>query len=406
MGGSTIRRIAALASVAAATWLGASGIARADKLVTIPIPDRHGEIPATWLGYPGPPKANVLLPDHYDARKRYPLLVLLHGLNCNYGWYVQTGLIAAFKGFKGIVVMPEGANGWYADWWNDGQRGSPAWESYELNEVLPAVLARYRILPQRRYHALAGISMGGLGAAYLGGRLPGFFGSVATLSGFVDPQYYAPVTSAGMAAVSDAPGHGDDDADPVYGPPDGFYADGHNPANLSMNLEQTRVFQNTGNGVPSNNWLSNPANGGPTSLTGPGTEGQIIYPMNQLYHQALSAAGVDVTYQTHPGGHGSVMDFLDELKAMLAWGVFKPVVTHPQSWVNDTVATSGQLWDVGYRFARPPSAVVQFRRSGSSLSIGAAGSAVTITTGGGCVIHTGTPATVRIARRGCREQRR
>src|SRR5581483_11198623 len=216
------------------------------------------------------------------------------------------------------------------------------------------------ILPQRRYHAIAGISMGGLGAPYLGGRLPGFFGSVAALSGFVDPQYFAPITDEAMGVVAYAPARGDYNWDAVYGAPSSFYADGHNPAKLAMNLAQTRVFESTGNTAPSNNWFSDPAAGGPESVAGPLAEGHIIYPMNQRYHQALSAAGVDVTYQVHPGGHGSLKDFLAELKAMLAGGVFKPVVTHPTAWVNDTAAASGQLWDLGYRFAQPPSQVVQF----------------------------------------------
>jgi hypothetical protein len=59
---------------------------------------------------------------------------------------------------------------------------------------------------------------------------------------------------------------------------------------------------------------------------------------------------------------------------------------------------------------------VKFRQSGRTLSISAAGSAVTITTGTGCAIHTPTPATVhlpatnlmspgrpdRVARKACR----
>jgi hypothetical protein len=135
------------------------------------------------------------------------------------------------------------------------------------------------------------------------------------------------------------------------------------------------------------------------------TEGRIIYPMSQLYHDALVAAGVDVTYQVQPGGHDDP-HFRQELKAMLAWGLFKSVVSNPTDWVNETVATSGQLWDLGYRFAKPPNQVVQFRDVGGSLSISAAGSAATITTRGGCVIHTGTPATVLISRRSCRERRR
>ena len=123
--------------------------------------------------------------------------------------------------------------------------------------------------------------------------------------------------------------------------------------------------------------------------------------MNQLYHHALTAAGVDVTYQVHSGGH-DLPDFEDEFAAMFAWGLFDhPVVTAPQSWTNATVATSGQLWDVGYRFATAPTKVVEFQRSGDQLSISAAGSAVTITTAHGCAITTATPATVADLDRSC-----
>ena len=85
--------------------------------------------------------------------------------------------------------------------------------------------------------------MGGLGAVYLAGRLPGFFGSVATLSGFVDPQFLAPVIQPAMGLVSSSTEKGDNDPDPIYGPPNGFYADGHNPALLTMNLNQTRAVR-------------------------------------------------------------------------------------------------------------------------------------------------------------------
>jgi hypothetical protein len=243
--------------------------------------------------------------------------------------------------------------------------------------------------------------MGGLGAAYLGGRLPGFFGSVASLSGFVDPQYFAPITGEGMGLTSIAPLHGDYGLYPVDGPPNGFYATGHNPTRLAMNLEQTRVFESTGTGVPSSAGLKDPS----VIPVGSLLESLIIYPMNQLYDRALTGAGVDVTYQVHTGGHDAP-DAANEVTAMVAWGLFKPVITHPDSWVNDTVATDGELWDIGYRFDQPPDQIVQFRRVGRSLSISAAGSAVTITTSGRCAIHTGTPATVRVPRRSCRGKRR
>ena len=367
--------------------------ARANQIVTVTIPATAGEVAAKWLSYPGPPRANVLLPIGYSRRKAYPLLVLLHGLQSNYNWYAENGIQQTMAGLDAIVVMPEGASGWYTDWWNNGQRSNPSWESYELNEVLPYILRHYRILPQRRYHAIAGISMGGLGATYLGGRLPGFFGSVATLSGFVDPQIYGVLISEGETLTSLAPLNGDFDFNAVEGPPSGFYATGHNPAALVENLLHTRLFVSTGTGIPTSAELSIPVQG----LEGSVLEGGIIYPMNRAYRTSLAAAGVNVTYQAHSGGH-DVPNFRDELEAMLAWGPFKPVVSHPRSWVNETVATAGRLWDIAYRFATAPDAVVQFHRSGRSLSVAAAGSSVTLTTSRGCTITTPTPATVMLPR--------
>jgi S-formylglutathione hydrolase FrmB len=299
-------------------------------------------------------------------------------------------------GLDAIVVMPEGASGWYTDWWNNGERGNPSWESYELNEVLPWIVSHYKILPQRRYHAIAGISMGGLGATYLGGRLPGFFGSVATLSGFVDPQEYGFPASEGEALTALAPFKGDLDLSAVEGPANGFYATGHNPTALVGNLAHSRILQITGIGLPTAAGYS--GSDLIEGLVGTVLEGTIIHPMNLAYHAALMSAGIPSTYQVFPGGHDNP-NFVDELKALLAWGLFKPVVTDPSSWSNETVATSGQLWDVGYRFATPPDAVVTFRQSGRTLSVGAAGSSVTLITTSGCAIHTATPATVTLPTR-------
>jgi S-formylglutathione hydrolase FrmB len=368
------------------------GVSAQPRLVTITILARHADLPSKWLPYPGPPRANVMLPIGYDPQRRYPLIVALNGLNTDYSWWAHWGLTKPFEALHAIVVMPEGASGWYTDWWNHGRRGSPSWETYELDDVLPAIMHRYPILPQRRFHALVGVSMGGMGSAYLGGRLPGFFGSVAVMSGFVDPQYFAPVPDAFMTATALAPAKGDYAPFAVEGQPFGFYMRGHNPTRLAMNLRQTRVFVTTGNGAPSSH----------AGFNTPGSEEEAvaIYPMSQRYHRALLGAGVDVTYQAHTGGH-DIPDFLAEVQAIVRWGLFKPVVTHPLSWVNDTVATHGQLWDVHYRFAKPPTKVVEFRRSGGRLSISTAGSAVMLTTNGGCAIRTPTPATVVIPTRSC-----
>jgi hypothetical protein len=295
-------------------------------------------------------------------------------------------------GLQAIVVSPDGETGWYADWYNNGAYGTPEWESYILDEAVPQIAQRYKILSQRRYHALFGISMGGLGAAYLGGRLPGFFGSIGVLSGFVDLQIAPEVVSLGMDALTGAP------AGSVVGPENGFYATGHNPTALVQNLQDTRVFVSAGNGIPT------PADGTGGGVAN-GEEAGVIRPMSDAYDSALKAAGIDLTYQTHTGCH-CWPDFQAELRNAIAWGPFKPVVEHPTDWVNETVATHGQLWDLGYRFASHPTAVVRFTRTGSRLRIGAAGSSVTLTTSRGCVLRLATPADVQIPSRSCAPTRR
>jgi len=160
-----------------------------------------------------------------------------------------------------------------------------------------------------------------------------------------------------------------------------------------LNLQHTRVFESTGTGIPSK------ADPDPGQFAI--EEEQIIYPMSQNYYEALAAAGIDVTYQVHSGGH-DIPDFLNEIKAMLGWGLFKPVANAPRFWNNQTVATKGQLWDFSYRFVNPPTQIVTFSRSGTTLSISAAGSAVTITTDTGCIFPTSTPTIIHLSSRNCR----
>ncbi len=359
-------------------------------MTTITIPDRHGEIPSKWLTYPGQPRADVVLPDGYNAHKRYPLLVLLPGFSNTYAAFTDPNELDAQRllaGFQAIVVIPEGETGWYADWYNNGRYGTPEWESYILDEVIPQILHRYKVLPQRRYHALFGISMGGLGAAYLGGRLPGFFGSVGVLSGFVDLQIVPGIVSVSMDQLSGVP------IGSVIGPEDGFYATGHNPAALVANLKHTRVFMSAGDGT------STPADG-PGASVGSAEEAGVIRPMSDAYASALRAARIGLIYHTHPGCHCWV-DFQAELRDAIAWGPFQPVVEHPAEWVNETVATHGQLWDIGYAFAKHPNAVVRFTSSGGRLQISAAGTTVTLTTSRGGVLHLATPASLQIPSKWC-----
>ncbi len=366
-----------------------AGPASANQLVAITLPARHDEVPSKWLTYPGQPRADVLLPSGYDPTRAYPLIVLLPGFSNTYAILGPSMLDAqrVLANLHAIVVSPEGETGWYTDWYNHGDYGTPEWESCILDEAIPQILQRYRILPQRRYHALFGVSMGGFGAAYLGGRLPGFFGSIGILSGYVDLSVVPALPAAGMDALSgQSPGT-------VVGPGTGFYAGGHDPARLVGNLQYTRVFMSAGNGVPT------PPDGNGGGV-GNAEEAGVIRPMSDAYDRALKAGDIDVSYQTHNGCH-CWPDFQDELRSAIAWNPFAPAVGHPARWENQTVATHGELWDIGYAFASHPDAVVRFTRAGSLLKVSAAGTSVTITASRGCVLHAATPARLQIPTKSC-----
>jgi S-formylglutathione hydrolase FrmB len=359
---------------------------QAARLKTIEIPDRHGELSQHWLDHPGEPRADVLLPDRYDPKKPYPLLLLLAGFTNDYATWVTDGHADEILGnLNAIVVMPEAGRGWYADWWNDGMRGDPAFESYYLDEVIPQIRKRYEIRKARRYHAVIGVSMGGLGAAYLGGRLPGFFGSVGMISGFLDMQYLPGITGVqSLLAGGSSP-------ESLYGPEGSFYEDGHNPTRLVRNLADARVYVGVGDGTVSSRGVDNPSD----AQTNAAKESAILRPMTDNWMAAAERAGLDVTFSPHPGVH-DWPDFEYDLSNIVRWGLFKPVAKHSRFWTNKTVATHGELWGIDYRFDTAPDRVVRFQRSARHLLISDSGSRLTLRPARGCKQRLATPTTIKL----------
>src|SRR5918999_5270449 len=133
-----------------------AGSAQAAEIVTWETKSRFVD-PAEVRFNPSPPGApprqpglrvNVYLPDGYDGKRRFPVLYLLHNLYTTFeGWAnsQQGDVMNVARGFPGIIVMPEGARGFYANWWNDGARGNPGWERYHLGELVRLAERRLRI---------------------------------------------------------------------------------------------------------------------------------------------------------------------------------------------------------------------------------------------------------------------
>lgn len=366
--------------------------ASAGRLVTIetqssyvnPSEEPMGPPPA---GAPDRTKAlrvNVMLPDGYarHPNRRYPVLYLLHGITSAYDYWTNPergDARSVLAGFPGIVVMPEGGGyGLYSDWWNAGALGRPRWESYHLRELVPLIERRFRIRSGRRWHAIAGLSVGGYGAVYYATQRPGYFGSVASFSGALAferaTDAFACDTGAGPYSVSCT--------SDILGPTSGFYAQGHNAIRLVEALRATRVYVSSGNGVicpgdsagaefdgwgPDAPAVFNPPLVIPTALaTFPVTE-IALRDMMDRFANAARAAGVSVTERRTCGIH-----WWDPWRRALAdarrWGFFQAVEKRPTEWTYITASRSGRMWSLRFRFAAPMTAVATFERDRKFLT--------------------------------------
>lgn len=328
--------------------------AEAAELVTIKTPSKHID-PATvlWNGedHPRELRANVLLPDGYDGKRRFPVLFLLHGVGDAYNTWAKPkngDILETAKGFPGIIVMPEGDRGFYTNWWNDGRRGDPGWERYYLDELIPLVERRFRVRKRRRFHAIAGLSMGGLGSVYLTSQRPHYFGSAATFSGFVSHQ--RPEVEAGLRAV------GGVEYTDIFGPRDGFYASGHNPTKLTQNLRHTRLYVTVGDGTPAEGQV-NP--GGAAVEAG-------LKPQSEELVAAAEESGVDVTYEPLNGIH-DWPEWRRALRNAIAWGFFKDGPDTSTSWDYLTAMPKTRTWGFRFKFAEPPEELIRFERRGRRL---------------------------------------
>jgi S-formylglutathione hydrolase FrmB len=337
------------------------------------------------------PKVNVRLPDGYRAgsKRGYPVLWLLHGaFEGADRWSGNIRELAA--GLPAILVMPDGGRfGMYTNWWNGGARRDPAWATYHLKILRRAIERRYPVRSGRRWHAIAGISMGGQGALRYAARMPGYFGSaVGFSSAFPDMQSDVAYGGLNTLPVEDAGPNGVYDS--IFGSQQSPHAEGNSPQALAVNYRHTRLYLTSGNGV-------NCPGDSPTDPDLDGLTETLINGQQAPFAAAARAAGAEVTEVTTCGVHtGGVWD--RAFTAARSWGFFGPVTKRPRRWTYRTAATSGGMWGLRFRFAAPPSELAEFKRSGRTLSAAGSGR-VRIRGRGGCRFSGALPFQRRLPRR-------
>jgi len=137
--------------------------------------------------------AIYLPPDYKTSQRSYPVLYLLHGGGDNQTGWVQFGevLHIADKAIREgtatpmIIVMPD-ANEKQRGYFND-LKNQWRYEDFFFEEFMPYIENTYRIRGEKRYRAVAGLSMGGGGTFMYALHHPELFSSACPLSAYCGP---------------------------------------------------------------------------------------------------------------------------------------------------------------------------------------------------------------------------
>ena len=137
--------------------------------------------------------AIYLPPDYETSQRSYPVLYLLHGGGDDHTGWVQFGevlhiadkTIREGKATPMIIVMPD-ANTGQRGYFND-IKGEWRYEDFFFQEFMPYIEKTYRIKGEKRYRAVAGLSMGGGGSFVYALRHPELFSSACPLSASTGP---------------------------------------------------------------------------------------------------------------------------------------------------------------------------------------------------------------------------
>jgi S-formylglutathione hydrolase FrmB len=243
-------------------------------------------------------KVRLLLPSKFDAKPtaRWPVLFLLCGSAGNHTeWARNTDVEKLTAPTDLVVVMPDAGGGWYSNWWNSGKGGPPEWETFHLVELRQLLERNWRAGTRQ---AIAGQSMGGLGAINYAADHPGMFAAAASFSGTLDPvggvaRGWHPDAPAG--AWGELPAQAD-----VW--------NAHDPIDHAAGLRGTALYVAFGNGQP-----------GPLDASGAPADPQEseVETESQAFVGRLAALHIPVTVDAYGQGTHSFPYFQRDLQRAL-----------------------------------------------------------------------------------------
>ena len=166
-------------------WGGAS----AGRVLTDSV---QSQVLGTWVRF------NVYLPDGFDKNERmYPIVYLLHGLSDDYRAWEDKGqmsrvadeLIGTGEASEMVIVMPN-AGGPDIRHTQCGYFNMEGWnyEDFFMQEFMPQVEQKYRVVSDKGHRAVMGLSMGGGGSTSYCQRHPDLFSACFSMSGWLDNE--------------------------------------------------------------------------------------------------------------------------------------------------------------------------------------------------------------------------
>jgi S-formylglutathione hydrolase FrmB len=142
----------------------------------------------------------VYLPPGYDPGHAYPLVLFFHMATVDEHYFLGSKLLNIVDSMilsgefpAAIVASPDGTYGGRNQFnakhslYINGCGGR--YEDHILQELIPFLMAKYSIRPEREAHALLGASAGGYGAMSMAIEHRDFFGAVATLAAPLNLRY-------------------------------------------------------------------------------------------------------------------------------------------------------------------------------------------------------------------------
>jgi S-formylglutathione hydrolase FrmB len=263
------------------------------------VSDRVLDLTFTTAALAAPTNVRVILPVGFDpaAATRYPVLYLLHGGAGRYTDWSNEGAIEMTADLPLITVLPDGGrSAWYTDWYNNGLGGTPMWETYHVDQLIPWIDAHLPTVGDRSGRAIAGLSSGGFGAMSYAGRHPDLFVAAAAFSPALDTN--TPPVVAGKVidalAAQDGGGPGS-----LFGlrETEEVRWRGHNPWDLAPNLGDMFVTVRAGNGMAGGDF----GGGGPTDPGGYFLE-KATYDMAVSFHARMVALGIPHVWDDYGKG--------------------------------------------------------------------------------------------------------